>query len=148
MKGRLSITTCLLFVFLLVPSASGDAFTTFTVNIEIYGFTVESTGEIDYDCECWVGGYDMTGYHRIIDGAVGTVAETTFGPTSGGFAVRAYSATISAGTQYEHWYRAQLYAKGSLGAEQHKVTEAKQAPPPPPSPGDGGEEFPEADCGH
>ncbi|HYH06332.1 MAG TPA: hypothetical protein VEK11_04645 [Thermoanaerobaculia bacterium] len=93
-----------------------------TVNIDIAGFSVDSHGTAKYEDYCSVpyacAEPSITGYHRINDGGAGTVVRKDFGPTSGAFYVTSYSDMVSAGTQYEHCYRAEIYATGSQGASQ------------------------------
>ena len=106
---------------LLASRLSADVVRT-DVKIEISGFSVDSKGIATYEDYCNVPIVcpepTLTGYHRINDGALGTVVRENFGPTNGVYYVRSYEKTISVGTQYEHCYRAEIYATGSQGASQ------------------------------
>lgn len=113
------ITTRLTFFFALIlaltPLVHAD-YIYFTLNVSITGFSVQSQGSALYECNFCLGPTSMTGEHAIDDGGAGTVARKTFGPMQSEYVyLNQYSGTLTAGTIYEHCYRARIDATGSRG---------------------------------
>jgi hypothetical protein len=115
---------------MLAASTAAADYIRVETNIKIWGFTVESPGKVTYECSFCLN-ESISGTHQINDGAGGTAAIHSFGPTVGLFRVLSYEQTISGGTIYDHCYRAYLSASGSYGASGGSGSPIACAPPKP-----------------
>ncbi|HEX8407452.1 MAG TPA: hypothetical protein VF883_01205 [Thermoanaerobaculia bacterium] len=95
-----------------------------------------SEGSAEHVKSSIFGNHGMSGTHVINDGGAGTVASESFADSETTY-MQEYRGSVTAGTQYEHCYRAALEAscpRYSNGVQSTMVCAPPQQPPPPREP--------------